>query len=144
MSTPDRLLGWRLLQVHQWLYERTGGRWGERLGGRRMLLLTTIGRRSGRRRTVSLLFETDGERLAVVGSKGGSDTPPAWVLNLETTPEVLVQVGTRRFAATARIADAEERDRLWPRMVAVWPAYERYQTQTRRRIPIVVLVPRTG
>lgn len=139
MRTADRLLGLRLLNLHQWLYERTDGRWGHQLGGRTMLLLTTTGRKSGRPRTVSLLYERDGDRMVVVGSKGGSDTPPAWLVNLKADPHVTVQLGRRRFAALARVADGAERDRLWPIMVGVWPSYARYQAQTRREIPLVII-----
>src|SRR5262245_57587560 len=78
MAAVDRLVGRRLLQIHQRLYELTGGRWGHRLGRRSTLLLRTTGRKSGQQRTAALLYHEDGDQLIVVGSKGGSDTPPAW------------------------------------------------------------------
>ena len=140
--TPfDRLVGLRLLQVHQRVYELTGGRCGHRIGRLQTLLLRTTGRESGKERTAALLYHSDGDRLVVVGSKGGSDAPPGWLLNLQAQPNVEVQVGTHRFPARARVATAAEQRRLWPVMTALWPDYERYQAQTRRRIPLVVLEP---
>jgi deazaflavin-dependent oxidoreductase (nitroreductase family) len=141
MTTFDRLVGLRLLAVHQLVYELSGGRVGERIGRTPMLLLRTTGRRTGRTRTAALLYHRDGDQYVVVGSKGGSDAPPAWLLNLQTRPHVEVQVGTRRFRAKARIASAAERRRLWPEVTRLWPQYDRYQSQTRRTIPLVILAP---
>jgi deazaflavin-dependent oxidoreductase (nitroreductase family) len=141
MTPWDRELGLRLLGLHQLVYERSGGLIGHRLGQIKMLLLRTTGRKSGEQRTAALLYLDDGDRYVVVGSKGGSDSAPAWLLNLKANPEVEVQVGTRRFGARARTATAAEHRRLWPKMTRLWPDYERYQSQTRRRIPLVVLEP---
>ena len=129
-------LGLRLLGVHQAVYERSGGRLGATLGGRRMLLLTTQGRRSGAQRTVALLYVEDAEGLVVIGSKGGSDSPPAWFLNLEAEPRCSLQVGTERFEGRARIVKGQQRARLWRKAVRAWPDYERYQARTRRQIPV--------
>lgn len=137
----DQFVGRRLLNLHQRAYEVTGGRWGHRLGGVRTLLLRTTGRRSGRQRTAALLYHRDGDRLVVVASKGGSDTPPGWLVNLKAHPDVEVQIGTDSFPARARIATPEEQRRLWPVMTELWPPYERYQAQTSRRIPLVILEP---
>ena len=139
MNPLDRLVGARMLAVHQFVYEHSGGRIGERIGGVPMLLLRTTGRKSGLRRTVALLYFRDGDRYVVVGSKGGSDSPPAWLLNLQANPGVDVQIGTRRFGASARLASAEEQRALWPRVTKLWPQYDRYQSQTKRRIPLVIL-----
>ena len=141
MTTLDRLVGLRLLAAHQFIYELSGGRIGERLGRVPMLLLHTTGRKTGRPRTAALLYHSDLNDYVVVGSKGGSDTPPAWLLNLKATPDVVVQVGTRRFRAKARVASAQERRRLWPAVTSLWPQYDRYQSQTRRVIPLVILTP---
>lgn len=141
MTRFDRLLGLRILGVHQFIYERSGGRIGRRLGKAPMLLLETRGRKTGRTRTVALLYHRDRDDYVVVGSLGGSDTPPAWLLNLQATPEVGVQVGTERFPARARVASADERRRLWAELTRLWPNYDRYQTQTTREIPVVILEP---
>ncbi len=139
MGLFDRVVGIRLLAVHQRLYEVSGGRIGHQLGHLRTLLLRTTGRRSGQGRTAALVYHQDGQRFVVVGSRGGSDRPPGWLLNLLADPDVEVQVGTRRFPARGRVATAAEQQRLWPVMTALWPDYERYQRQTSRRIPLVIL-----
>ncbi len=141
MTPFDRAIGLRLLGLHEKAYELSGGLWGHRLGGLRMLLLRTTGRRTGRRRSSALLYHRDGDAYVVVGSRGGSESPPAWLLNIQADPEVAVQVGTRRFAARARVATAAQRRRLWPVMTRIWPDYERYQSQTSRQIPLVILRP---
>lgn len=141
MTPFDRIVGLRLLHLHQQAYELTGGRWGHRMGRQRFLLLRTTGRKSGQQRTSALLYHRDDERLVVVGSKGGSDAPPGWLLNLQAQPDVEVQIGTHRFPARARVATADEQRRLWPVMTALWPDYERYQAQTSRRIPLILLEP---
>jgi deazaflavin-dependent oxidoreductase (nitroreductase family) len=141
MTPFDRLLGLRALALHQFVYERSGGLIGRRIGGTPMLLLRTKGRKTGELRTAALLYHRAGDQYIVVGSKGGSDSAPAWLLNLIALPDVEVQVGTRRFPAKARLASAAERSRLWPEMTKLWPQYDRYQSQTERVIPLVVLTP---
>jgi deazaflavin-dependent oxidoreductase (nitroreductase family) len=133
-------LGLQMLRLIQATYEATDGRLGSRLGHLRFLLLRTRGRRSGETRTACLTYVQDGENYAVIGSKGGSDSPPAWFLNLKADPAVEVQVGTRRFQARARVAAGAERDRLWSRANKVWD-YAGYQARTEREIPVVVLEP---
>src|SRR5579859_3796763 len=140
MTSLDRQLS-RFLDLHQFIYERTGGLVGHRLGRVRTLLLRTRGRKSGETRTAALLYLMDGDHFVVVGSKGGSDLPPAWLLNLQADPAVEVQVGTRRFPARARVATDAERRRLWPVVVEEWAQYARYQSQTEREIPLVILKP---
>lgn len=130
-----RVLG----RFHARIYRLTGGRFVGRVGKAPILLLTTTGRRSGEPRTAPLLFLQDGQQLAIVASFGGHPTHPVWYLNLEANPEVHVQVGRDRFAATARTASAEERRRLWPLFVEMYPGYAGYQEKTSREIPVVVL-----
>lgn len=141
MTPFDRAVGLRVLALHQFIYEKSGGRIGERVGKSPMLLLRTTGRRTGRPRTAALLYHRDGGHYVVVGSKGGSDIAPAWLRNLEALPDVGVQVGVKRFLAQARVASAEERRRLWPEMTRLWPQYDHYQSQTERLIPLVILEP---
>jgi len=141
MTPFDRAVGLRVLALHQFIYENSGGRIGKRIGRSPMLLLRTTGRKTGQPRTAALLYHRDGRNYVVVGSKGGSDVEPAWLRNLEATPDVGVQVGTKRFPAKARIASADERERLWPEMTRLWPQYNRYQSQTQRLIPLVILAP---
>ena len=130
-----RLLG----RLHVRLYRLLGGRLVGRVGQAPILLLTTTGRRTGLARTSPLLYLRDGERLAIVASFGGHPTHPVWYLNLTANPEVYVQVGRNRFAATARTAEPDERARLWPQLVEIYSGYAGYQQKTTREIPIVLL-----
>jgi deazaflavin-dependent oxidoreductase (nitroreductase family) len=117
--------------------------WDASLGGGQgmipTLLLTTVGRKSGRELTMPLIFGRSGEDYVIVASKGGAAAHPAWYLNLEATPSVRVQVKADKFAARARTAQAAERAALWKKMVAIYAPYELYQTKTDRQIPVVVL-----
>ena len=121
------------------LYRRTGGKVFGRVGKAPILLLTTTGRRSGAARTTPLLYLRDGERIAVVASYGGRPSHPAWYLNMSSKPEVEVQVKRDRFTATARTATPEERGRLWPLLVTMYPSYAAYERRTSREIPVVLL-----
>lgn len=105
------------------------------------LLLTTVGRHSGARRTMPLIYGSADGHYIVIGSKGGADTQPAWYLNLLEDPTVELMVGTQQLSARARIAGGEERARLWALMVGVYPPYADYQRKTSREIPVVVLEP---
>jgi deazaflavin-dependent oxidoreductase (nitroreductase family) len=104
-----------------------------------ILLLFTKGRKSGEERINALIFEPDGDDYLIVASKGGTDAPPGWYLNLEAEPEVEVQVKGDRFKAHARTATDEEKPRMWEKMVGAWPDYDAYQEKTDRQIPVVVL-----
>lgn len=104
-----------------------------------ILLLFTKGRKSGEERANALIFEPDGDDYLIVASRGGTDAPPGWYLNLEAEPEVEVQVKGDRFKAHARTATDEEKPRMWTKMTEVWPDYDAYQAKTARQIPVVVL-----
>jgi deazaflavin-dependent oxidoreductase (nitroreductase family) len=111
------------------------------MGAAPILLLTTTGRKTGRSRTVPLLYLEDNGRFAIVASFAGAPKDPAWFRNLETDPKVRLQVGGRRFAATARRADARDKARLWPGLLAIYPQYADYQKRTARDIPVVMVTP---
>jgi deazaflavin-dependent oxidoreductase (nitroreductase family) len=128
-------------QQHVERYRATDGAEGHDWQGTQTLLLTTTGRRSGVPRTTPLIYSTRGDAYTVVASKGGSDTPPSWYLNLSENPEVEVQVKAERFRARARTASAEEKSEMWKAMAAEWPDYDTYQQKTAREIPVVVLEP---
>jgi deazaflavin-dependent oxidoreductase (nitroreductase family) len=141
------------LRAHRWIYERSDGRIGKHSGRVPALLITTTGRKSGLARTNGLTYCTDRGDLIVVGSNGGSDAPPAWLLNLESDPRVSVRVGRTVRDATARVADAEEHAYLWPKVnqcnrgmsrlfhPGVRGRYDVYQRHTARQIPIVIIRP---
>lgn len=105
------------------------------------LLLTTTGRRSGTQRTTPLIYGESEGHFVVVASKGGADDHPDWYRNLVDHPEVRVQVGSQVFSATARTADADAKDKLWPMMADIWPDYDDYAEKTDREIPVVILEP---
>jgi deazaflavin-dependent oxidoreductase (nitroreductase family) len=129
-----------LLTVHQWLYEHSDGRIGASLGGRPMLLLRTIGRRSKELRTAALLYVRDGDAYVVIASKGGAPYHPGWFHNLTAKPDVEIQVGRERIPVRARVAKGKERSRLWARADEVNQGqYGEYQSRTSRVIPVVVL-----
>lgn len=139
----ERVFG-PLLAVHQWLYESSDGRIGATLGGRPMLLLRTVGRRSRQPRTAALLYVRDGGAYVVIASKGGAPQHPAWFHNLVARPDVEIQVGRERMAVRARVAEGEERSRLWARADEVNQGqYAVYQSRTKRVIPVIVLEPAT-
>lgn len=127
-------------QEHVERYRASGGAEGHDWRGTQTLLLTTTGRKSGEQRTTPLIYAPYGNgAYTIVASKGGSDTPPAWYLNLTDKPEVEVQVKDNRFEAHARTASAEEKAEIWPTMTSEWPAYDDYQAATKREIPVVIL-----
>jgi deazaflavin-dependent oxidoreductase (nitroreductase family) len=132
----------QLSALHTLLYRATQGVLGRRLVKNDMLLLTTVGRRTNKPHTVPLLYLRDGGNLAVVASWGGRDNHPEWYLNLSAEPQVRVQVRSRRMEMAARTASPEERDRLWPQVLAAYDGYANYQSRTDREIPIVILTAR--
>jgi deazaflavin-dependent oxidoreductase (nitroreductase family) len=105
------------------------------------LLLTTVGRKSGKSLTMPLIFGRSGKDYVIVASKGGAPSHPAWYLNLEASPEVRLQVRAEKFAARARTAQGAERASLWTKMVDIFAPYAQYQTKTDREIPVVILTP---
>jgi deazaflavin-dependent oxidoreductase (nitroreductase family) len=123
-------------------YVETGGARGHRWNGWDTLLLTTRGRRSGKLRRTALIYGRDGDRFVVVASNGGSDKHPLWYLNLRRDPQVTIQVGDKVFQAGTRVAEGEERARLWRLMAQVFPTYEEYERKTSREIPVIVIEPR--
>ncbi len=129
--------GW--VREHAERYVATDGEDGHLWRGYPTLVLDTIGRKSGRPRRQMLIYGEDGEDHIIVASKGGAVEHPLWYENLVATPEVRVQVQADRFAARARTATPEEKSRLWPLMVGIYPPYAEYQTKTSREIPVVIL-----
>jgi len=126
--------------THVAIFRATGGRIGSSMQGGKVLLLTTTGNKSGRQRTVPVMqFDDDGRRY-VVASFAGSPEHPAWFKNLQKTPEVGVEVRGERYRARAEVVNAEERARLWQKIVAQAPNFAEYEKKTQgRQIPIVEL-----
>jgi deazaflavin-dependent oxidoreductase (nitroreductase family) len=130
-----------LRNAHRWVYRFSRGRVLGRLVGLPVLLLTTVGRRSGEARTTPLTYLPHGGAFVVVASNGGRPRHPAWFLNLRAMPRAEVMVGARHLRVAGREAADDERARLWAEIVQRWPGYARYERRTTRRIPVVVLEP---
>ena len=133
----------RLMGGHAAVYRATHGVIGHRFpGSPPVLLVDHVGARSGVTRTSPLVYARDGEDLILVASKGGYPKNPAWFHNLMANPDTSIQVGSSRRQVHARVADPEERKRLWPVVVGVYGGYEDYRRRTQREIPLVILEPR--
>ena len=127
-------------EEHVKRYQETDGEeghiWRE---GSTILLLTTVGRKSGRESTTPLIYGLDGDNPVIVASKGGAPEHPGWYKNLVANPAAEVQIKGDVFPVRARDAEGEERERLWKLMNVEWPHYEEYQQKTDREIPVVIL-----
>ena len=126
--------------AHRAVYRLSRGRLLGRAAGMPVVILTTTGRRTGRcRRTMLTTPVSDGDRVVLVASKGGAERHPAWFHNLVANPDVLVTQGARTRRMRARVAGADERAELWPRIVQAYAGYAGYQQKTDREIPVVVV-----
>jgi len=140
------------VQVHLRDYLESGGARGHVLdfssmGGHVLttnLLLRTTGRRSGQARILPLIYGLVGGEVVIVASKGGSDTHPAWYLNLADNPVAEFQIATQAFRASWREPRGEERRAAWEHMAGLYPPYRDYQAGTKREIPLVMLKPIAG
>ena len=131
--------------LHRAIFTATRGRFLGRAGGMPVVVLTTTGRHSGRKRPTMLTAPiVDGDRVVLVASYGGDDRHPAWFLNLLEEPEVGLTMGGSRRPMRARVAGADERAELWPRIVEAYGGYRSYQDRTDREIPVVVVEPETS
>jgi deazaflavin-dependent oxidoreductase (nitroreductase family) len=133
---------WARKQVE--LFEATDGREGNTMRGRPIVVLTSVGAKSGKlRKTPLMRVEHEGE-YAVVASLGGAPRHPVWYFNLVANPHVELQDGAERRDYTAREVTGEEKAVWWQRAVAAWPDYAAYQEKTDRSIPVFVLTPLEG
>jgi F420H(2)-dependent quinone reductase len=133
----------RLMSGHTAIYRASHGLIGHRFpGAPPTLLLDHVGAKSAIGRTSPLVYTRDGENFVLVASKGGYPKNPAWFHNLVANPDTTVQVGSRRLRVRAHVADAGERERLWPMVVKTYGGYDDYQKRTEREIPLVILEPR--
>ena len=120
-------------------FRANGGQCGGRWEGNPMVLLTTIGARSGVERTSPLTYTTDGDRIVLIASRAGDDRHPHWYHNLVANPDVVIEQGEERFAARATVAAEPERTRLLDARVAEMPRFGGYVEMTDRTIPVVVI-----
>lgn len=147
ITIPDSLPPWVKDHIELYLADGEAAHlWDASLGGGEgmltTLLLTTKGRKSGKQLVIPLIYRPTGDGgYCVIASKGGAPSHPAWYLNLVAEPEVRVKVANEEFKALARVAEGEERGRLWNAMVEYYAPYTDYQASTERQIPVVVLDP---
>ena len=147
ITIPDSLPPWVKDHIELYLADGEAAHlWDASLGGGEgmltTLLLTTKGRKSGKQLVIPLIYRPTGDGgYCVIASKGGAPSHPAWYLNLVAEPEVRVKVANEEFKALARVAEGEERRRLWNAMVEYYAPYTDYQASTERQIPVVVLDP---
>jgi deazaflavin-dependent oxidoreductase (nitroreductase family) len=140
-SSLERIRGDAKADVEAYLANPDGRSTGAGPSGLPTLLLTCVGRKSGERRTVPLVFLQHGEDMVIVGSLAGYDQHPAWYLNLSANPKCWVQLDRRKMTAVARNATDEERKNLWPKLTALFPTWGYFQEQTDRPFPVVILSP---
>ena len=135
---------WKLIQdTNTRLYRLSGGRIGGRFDRAPVLILHHVGRKSGEARETPLVYLRDGEDIVIVGSMGGSPKHPAWFLNVRDRPDdVVVEIRGTRTPVRARLATPDERERLWPALLEMWPAWEDYTRRTEREFPILILTAR--
>jgi deazaflavin-dependent oxidoreductase (nitroreductase family) len=147
ISIPDYLPSWVKEHIGVYLKDGEAGHlWDASLGGGEgmltTLLLTTTGRKSGKKLIIPLIYRpTEDGGFCVIASKGGAPSHPAWYLNLEANPEVHLKVANEEFRVVSRVAEGDERTRLWNIMVEYYAPYTDYQAATDRKIPVVVFNP---
>lgn len=125
--------------IHVFFYRLSRGRFGSQVRGLPVLLLTTTGRKSGKQRTTPLGYIKDADKYVITASNAGFDFHPDWYHNLITNPQVSIQVKDNLLPSTSRVADADERPRLWKMLVQVAPGYSDYERKTTRQIPLIIL-----
>ncbi|MGE5223019.1 MAG: nitroreductase family deazaflavin-dependent oxidoreductase [Omnitrophica WOR_2 bacterium] len=129
------------MAFHVWIYRLSGGRLGGNMRGFKILLLTTIGRKSGKAYTTPLGWFENEDGYVIVASNGGQPANPAWYNNLKSNPQVSVQVFDRIVPATAEVLSGEARTQAWRQVIAKAPAYANYEKKTTREIPLILLHP---
>lgn len=145
-APTDSSRAWFLVRaatgLHAAIFRASRGRLLNRFDDAPLLVLHHRGAKSGTLRTTPLIYLEDGQNLVIVASMGGQPKNPAWYHNLRAHPQIEIDVGGRRRRVTARLATQAEAERLWPRLSAMWPAWEDYKTRTDREFPVFVLEPR--
>jgi deazaflavin-dependent oxidoreductase (nitroreductase family) len=121
-------------------FRANGGQAGGTFEGKPLLLLHHTGARTGTRRVSPLMYQAVGDHLAIFASKGGADTNPDWFHNLVANPDTEVEVGSETVTVRSRIAEGDERERIWTRQKAQWPFFGDYEQKTSRsHIPVIIL-----
>ncbi|HEX9359069.1 MAG TPA: nitroreductase family deazaflavin-dependent oxidoreductase [Streptosporangiaceae bacterium] len=122
-------------------FRANGGKVGGQFEGAPLLLLHTVGAKSGQQRVTPMMYQDIGDGVAVFASKAGAPANPAWYHNLLANPRVSAEIGTRTVDVVARVAEGAERERIWEAQKAAYPGFAGYETKTTRQIPVVILEP---
>lgn len=139
---PPRWLLKAMTRLNVFVYTISGGRVMNKLAGDPICLVTMTGAKSGRSRTIPLMYVPHGDNVLLVASQAGAPTHPLWYHNLVAYPDIEIQEGGRKRAMRARIADAEEKAIVWPICVQRYAPYEDYRHRTTREIPVFICEPR--
>ena len=132
------MFNWKYFgKFHALLYKASGGRYGDRMGWIKVALVDTVGRKSGRKRTVPIACYPYRDSVAVSASNSGQERHPAWYLSMQSEPQVMVQLGKERFAATAEEVPDEEREELWKTIVEINKHQGEYLEKVSRHIPLM-------
>ena len=129
------------LKIYVLVYRLSGGRFGGQVQGLPVLLLTSTGRKTSRKRTTPLGYFMEGNRFIIIASNAGFDTHPAWFYNLMRYPRVTIETGNVKMDVEAHVIEEEKRNKLWARLVQLSPGYGAYEKKTKRVIPLVALLP---
>jgi F420H(2)-dependent quinone reductase len=130
-----------LMAMNVFLYRLSRGALGSRMGGQSVLLLHTVGRKSGKAFTIPLNYYRDGENFVIVASNWGKQVHPGWFYNLMQQGKTEIQVKDREIRVKASQASGDDYDRLWKFVTSQNDYYTRYQKQADRKIPIIILAP---
>ena len=122
-------------------FRASGGQVGGDFAGWPLVLITHRGAKSGKEYTTPLVYTRDDDKVVIIASKGGAPEDPQWFHNLVANPDVTVEVGTETLPVRARVADGDERDRLYQAQADAMPNFDEYAKGTTRVIPVVVLEP---
>ena len=128
--------------VNVWAYRISNGRVLGSFSGSKVCLVRMTGRKTGRERTIPLIYVPSGGDVLLVASQGGMDVDPIWFRNLVAAPEIEIQVDGERRKMTARRASTQEKIDLWPTLLSVYPDFDEYQARTERDIPVMICTPR--
>jgi F420H(2)-dependent quinone reductase len=130
-----------VLSLMVFLYRATGGRIGGKMGRVGVLLFTSTGRKSGKQRTVPLVYIRDGSAYVITASANGADKHPAWFFNVQSNPQATIEVKDKKIPVVAEVAGSEKKPELWAQLVELAPNFAGYQKRTSRDIPMVILRP---
>lgn len=140
--TPPLWLVRGFTRLHVWIHRLSGGRLGNEVGGDAVCFVTMTGAKSGRKRTIPLMYVPHGDAVLLVASQGGAPRHPAWYHNLKAHPDIEIEQGGHRRRMRARLASPGEKAELWPVCDAHYAPYADYRRRTDREIPIFVCEPR--